>query len=99
LSAVSAGPIAKNAIGAGAFLFCGNTSMRQIITPRSARKSARRDEQLFAKAQIDKIREHLAGIIQKHETPAHCVKRLVEALKQRGEGCEAPAQVAANWGP
>jgi len=72
---------------------------QKIITPRSARKSARREDREFAEWQFNKIREHLAGIIQKDETPANCVKRIVEALKERGDGCETHVEAAVNWGP
>jgi len=71
----------------------------QIITPRKARKTQRREGREFAEGQINKILQHLDGIIQKHETPAQCVKRLVETVKPRGEACELVAPVADNCGP
>jgi len=51
-----------------------------IITPKSARKHQRRHSEQLAAAQLQKIRERLAGFAQAHETPAMAVKRLLEEL-------------------
>lgn len=52
-----------------------------IITPKTARKHARRQTEQIAAGQLAKIRLHLEGYLQEGETPAQAVKRLLTELE------------------
>lgn len=49
-----------------------------MITMKTSRKAIRRQQQMGAALQLERIQHHLNGFQLKHETPAQTVKRLVE---------------------